>query len=124
MNNPANMEHGAGEHPWWVEARKLKEIREKNREELRKIYNFPAERVPPPHNFIPVDSSKWSQDQVNNPADMNICLGRDAALDVYAQKCALYHASLAFRPLVGLPDPRSGEGGVMAHTRKIPGMKR
>jgi hypothetical protein len=113
------MEWEAGTH-WLVKAG---QAAEKKREELRKL-NLPVERVPAPHNFILVDSFKWSQDQVNNPADMNICLGRDAALDVYAQKCALYHASLAFRPLVGLPDPRSGEGGVVAHTRKIPGMKR
>ncbi|MFN9943270.1 MAG: hypothetical protein ACK56I_27750, partial [bacterium] len=64
------------------------------------------ERVLALHNFILVDSSQWSQDIVNNPADMNICLGRDAALDVYAQKCSLYHASLDFRHIVGLPDPR------------------
>jgi hypothetical protein len=73
VNNPANMEHGAGVPTLAGKGSSGSE------EEIRGA-----------------QKDLQSQDIVNNPADMNICPGRDTALDEYAQKCA----SLGFRHLV------------------------
>ncbi len=57
--------------------------------------------------------SRWGQAPVNNPANIEHFLGRDAALDVFNREHRLYKPG----SFVGFQVPRSGEDGVVDTSR-------